>query len=292
MSVKLLVAVVGAVLGAIALIALPAEGQAPSLIAKGSGSFHVDCTFSHRRPDDPIVFFRGPGASHMHDFFGSRGTKHNSTPKTIQKATTSCSRDEDRSAYWAPTLYVGRRAVRPNKASIYYRADKRDVGNVRAFPRNLRVIAGDAGGGEQMVNGRPIYSWACTKATITPATPAQAPVCADGGLGLTLFFPDCWNGAQRDSEDHKSHMAYSAPTGPGVRGCPPSHPHVMPMLRLHLHYPVTGGPDVRLSSGDLSTTHADFMNGWDQRELARLVAACVKVDKYCGGQDYPVPGHP
>ena len=299
MSVKLLLVVVGAVLGAIALVALPAEGQAPSVIAKGSGAFHVDCSFSHRRPDDPIVFFRGPGASHMHDFFGARTTKHNSTPKTIQKGGTSCvrtgspDRDVDRSGYWAPTLYVGRTAVRPSKASVYYRSGIRDVGGIRAFPKGLRMIAGDAAGGPQLVNGQPVFAFTCTKRTLAAGTPTRAPLCSDEGLGLTMSFPDCWNGVQRDSPDHKSHMAYStSPPGSQVRTCPPSHPQVMPILRLKVHYPTSGGEAVRLSVGDLSQTHADFMNGWDQRKLAQLVAGCLKADRYCGGQDAPVPGHP
>ena len=36
--------------------------------------FLADCPFSHRLPDDPIVFPGLPGASHMHSFFGSRVT--------------------------------------------------------------------------------------------------------------------------------------------------------------------------------------------------------------------------
>ena len=36
--------------------------------------FLADCPFSHRLPDDPIVFPNLPGASHMHSFFGSTVT--------------------------------------------------------------------------------------------------------------------------------------------------------------------------------------------------------------------------
>jgi hypothetical protein len=33
------------------------------------------------------------------------------------------------------------------------------------------------------------------------------------------------------------------------------------------------------------------MNGWNQRTQARLVARCLRTDKYCGGAERPVPGH-
>ena len=39
----------------------------------------VSCTYSHSLPDDPIVAFRQPGGSHLHDFVGARTTDAFST---------------------------------------------------------------------------------------------------------------------------------------------------------------------------------------------------------------------
>ena len=56
---------------ALSLLAVPAI---PATAAATSGSFVTQCDFSHRLPDDPIVFPGQPGASHSHDFTGNRST--------------------------------------------------------------------------------------------------------------------------------------------------------------------------------------------------------------------------
>ena len=42
-------------------------------------NFVSSCTFTHRAPDDPIVFFGQPGASHDHSFVGNTSTNASST---------------------------------------------------------------------------------------------------------------------------------------------------------------------------------------------------------------------
>ncbi len=84
-------------------------------------------------------------------------------------------------------------------------------------------------------------------------------------LQLQATFPNCWDGRRLDSADHKQHMKYAS------RGlCPASHPVAMPQIILIVLYPpVPLGSQV--ASGRFGA-HADFMNGWDQAELERLVA--------------------
>src|SRR5882757_5428262 len=41
--------------------------------------FLAECPYTHRLPDDPIVFPNLPGASHMHSFFGAIVTNANTT---------------------------------------------------------------------------------------------------------------------------------------------------------------------------------------------------------------------
>lgn len=120
------------------------------------------------------------------------------------------------------------------------------------------------------------------------------PTCAGPGLRLNVRFGDCWDGENLDSSDHKSHVAYST-YSKDVDGwvCPKSHPVLLPILRLHVRYPVNGGPDVRLSPGDVDAGHADFFNGWDQQKLSQLVDDCLQADVNCGNgdksQDAPKP---
>ena len=62
-------------------------------------------------------------------------------------------------------------------------------------------------------------------------------------------------------------MAYSS----GGR-CPRSHPVAVPTLVLIFMYPETERGRTLQASGRFGT-HADFVNGWDQAKLERLIAA-------------------
>jgi len=86
-------------------------------------NFLESCRFSHRAPDDPIVFFGKPGASHDHTFVGNRTTNARSTFGSLRSGTTSCTRADDTAAYWMPTLYEGTTPVLPAAATIYYPRD-------------------------------------------------------------------------------------------------------------------------------------------------------------------------
>lgn len=77
--------------------------QPPGQPADFSGWFAY-CFFSHTLPDDPIVFPRQPGASHLHDFFGNQTTNANSTLGTMTAGQTVCTTRADTAAYWVPVL--------------------------------------------------------------------------------------------------------------------------------------------------------------------------------------------
>ena len=89
------------------------------------------------------------------------------------------------------------------------------------------------------------------------------PTCPLGTLALHVNFPDCWDGVNLDSPDHKSHMAYA---GKG-KTCPPTHPILLPRIRVNVRYPTTGGPTAVLASGGQFSGHADFFNVWVPSEL-------------------------
>lgn len=293
--------------GAVALLVLAAglrasadHATAAGPVGASKGAFHADCLLSHRASDDPIVFRRGPGASHRHDFFGSRSTNAFSTNRSLRRAPTNCIRTNsrgagraDRSAYWVPTLYVHGRPVAPTSVGAYYSTGFRDLASIEPFPPDLRVIAGDSRGAPPTDrSGERVIAWSCEGREIVAGSSRVAPTCGSR-LRLNIRFPDCWNGAESDSRDHKSHMAYSrqARSGNRRRVCPGSHPKQVPVLQLGVGYPTGGGPSVLLASGTIDTAHADFMNGWDKRKLAKLVRLCLRKDRYCGGGDRPVPGH-
>ena len=56
-------------------------------------NFISACRFSHRAPDDPIVFLGRPGLSHDHSFVGNVSTNAFSTRNSLRHApTTACAR--------------------------------------------------------------------------------------------------------------------------------------------------------------------------------------------------------
>lgn len=247
----------------------------------------------------------------MHDFIGNLTTDAFSTNASLRAGATNCEREasvadnQNRSAYWVPALVVNGQEVKPTGfggdqtqvAARYFLARKRP-GNVQAFSENYKVIAGVAAGGPQNVNGQPVYQWSCADGRAAPpATPNGWPRCNTPRLNLTIRFPDCSDGRD-DSPNHRDHAAYaSLVPGTETRACPASHPIELPTLTLNLRYPTTAGSDTHLStimtsSGDQTTSHADFMNGWDMNVLRGLVRNCINRNRYCGGQDTPVPGHP
>ena len=94
------------------------------------------------------------------------------------------------------------------------------------------------------------------------------PTCPpDRSLNLRATFPNCWNGRDLDSADHQRHLAYAS----GGQ-CPRSHPVALPSLILIFLYASTERGRPVQASGRFGT-HADFVNGWDQETLEKLVAA-------------------
>lgn len=246
--------------------------------------FLADCPFSHRLPDDPIVFPRLPGASHMHSFFGNTSTNAHSTHTSLLNANSNCDPVEDLSSYWVPTMYVNNQPVEPTGTSFYYLGEgvrPEITAQIQAYPPGLRIVAGNAAATGPTDNT--IARWSCLHAGHVP--PGKDFVNCPAGTMLESYldFPQCWNGRDLDSADHKSHMSY-----PVNGACPASHPVPVPKLRQVLRYPVNGDPSrIRLSSGRGYTMHADFFNAWPVDELERRVRDCIRPIIKCGTDGRP-----
>ncbi|MEU4688879.1 DUF1996 domain-containing protein [Actinoplanes sp. NPDC023714] len=246
--------------------------------------FLADCPFSHRLPDDPIIFPNLPGASHMHSFFGSTVTNAHSTVDTLLNANSNCNPSIDKSSYWIPTLYRDDVPVEPVTGIFYYLGEGvRDdlIAQTQPFPLGLRIVAGNAKATGPADNT--ISRWSCLHAGHVGSSPDFVNCPAGSMLESYLDFPHCWDGRSLDSADHKSHMAY-----PVNNACPASHPVVVPKLRQVMRYPVTGDPGrLRLASGAGYTMHGDFFNAWPVAELARRVNDCIRPIIKCGVDGRP-----
>ena len=292
--------------------------------------FTVDCPFSHRAPDDPIVHPGQPGASHSHEFFGSTATDASSTGATLRGTETTCEDGDDTAAYWVPTLSVDGVPVAPSFVRAYYRARPgADVRAVTSPPLGLAMIAGDPdavpgdhdhdgreGGGGATATTAPVphehgdagmeHEHGGASTTTSPSTTgpvgaagdADPPVagwgcglrprhlaevppddCTDRSpLTLQLRFPDCWDGENLDSPDHRAHVARSVDGA-----CPATHPVLMTELQLSISWPVTGAAatTATLASGSTAGAHGDFLNGWEPDALAGHVDLCIHAKANC-----------
>ena len=211
--------------------------------------------------DDPIVYPDAPGRSHNHTFIGNFVVDAYTTPSSLLGGRTTCDFDADSSAYWMPTLFVGRRAVLPFAGFVYY--IRRTSTAVAPLPAGLKMIAGNSMA--RRPQSKEIVAWSCGELGARPRY-SVIPACARGGtLQLQVIFPNCWNGTTADSPNHKRHMAYSS-----AGRCPVTHPVAVPTIALIVLYPNTP-PRGQVASGKYAM-HADFMNGWDQATLAQVVA--------------------
>jgi hypothetical protein len=181
----------------------------------------------------------------------------------------------------------------PSRVNFYYRAGDKDLTSVEPFPAGLRMITGNV-------------RWYCGTDDTTAGSKDPPKLCKSGMLGVRIVFPDCVAkgdlndsnlspvpsdsnykaGAKidpdtgqvidPDSPDHRLHMARSVLQSDGTRSCPDTHPILFPTLTLNANFPIPKQSGrVTLSSGAVSTMHADFWNTWDQTELERLVVECI-----------------
>jgi hypothetical protein len=261
--VKLLSAL--AVVLAVALA--PSAGSAPSQTP--TPDLVIPCGFSHRNHDDPIALPRQRGRSHDHTFFGNRSTNAFSTPASLRSdRRTTCGLQSDTAAYWAPTLFVDKRPVRPVVMVATY--SRRTAAPIAPFPAGLKMIAGDATA--RRPQSTDVTYWGCAR--VPDRKWSTIPRCpgSRAGLQLNVVFPNCWDGKRLDSLNHQVHMEYSSN---GV--CPGSHPIDVPSLTLQISYSIAGGAKAQLASGVFGG-HADFINAWDQGTFTGL------VDRYFNGR--------
>jgi hypothetical protein len=261
----------------------------------GTGVFRTTCDFSHMNFDDPIVFPGQAGASHLHAYFGNTDVDADSTEQSIANSGNSTCHGgvANRSGYWVPALLDEQtgKPVTPDFAIVYYKSGYRgvDPGEVQAMPDGLRMVAGEArstGPGDNEHG-----DWVCLGDSSLGGTKDHSPTiptdCRDGDkLRMSVEFPQCWDGQNLDSADHRSHMAYAK------GGCPDSHPVPLPVITMNVDYVVTDADLVdrwRLSSdmydrGERggASAHADWFNGWQSDVVDTWLDHCYTPAEDCG----------
>jgi hypothetical protein len=251
----------------------------------GTGNFRTVCKFSHMNFDDPIVYPGQEGAAHLHAYFGNTDVDAFSTAESIRNSGNSTCRGgiANRTAYWVPALLDAQgKPQKPDDANLYYKTGYAGISpaSVKPFPEGLRMIAGDA----KSKGAQPHAWWGCQEYYV----PRSASI-VDCGVGnhlqMTVLFPQCWDGRNLDSSDHKSHMAY-----PQNGACPSTHPVPLPEISFNIVYPrpASGVAGWHLSSDMYEkslpggySAHADWFDGWDHAVSDVFVQKCDNTAVDC-----------
>lgn len=169
---------------------------------------------------------------------------------------------------------------RPEKVDLTFTSG--GARRVVAMPKFLRVLYGDA---KQTTNGpanaRP--SWTCTG--FEDRLTELYPICPQGSKVARIHaFPNCWDGKNTDSANHRTHIVFSDRNG----RCPRGFKNV-PQLRITLVYniPLDAQIDGHYAVDAFDqekhnprSDHDDFANVMSQRLMNQLVK-CVNSGKRC-----------
>jgi hypothetical protein len=261
---------------------IPPIGSTSTAPINRDAQFIIDCDVAKTAKDDPIVYPGQFGKSHMHTFTGSTIVDANATATKMARAGTStCDITGNTSSYWMPTLLKQDGSLHlPQKFRLYYRNNERHQSLIREIPFGLRMIAGypDATAPQDIAH----MGWRCRNLSNhdhKSKLPYVHSCPSDQYMQAYVFFPECWDGKNLDSPDHRSHMSY--PSAGNV--CPASHPVNIPQIWFESFYAVGSTYNgQRMENVTMYGIHADTFSAWDPATSRALFNLCNASNKDCG----------
>ena len=191
--------------------------------------------------------------------------------------------------------------IAPNgNVLVYYKNGAIDGKLIKAPPKGLRMIAGDMTKKDNSYYsyaGFTCHPGANSKRSTWPRSqeiPTGANCQAGDDLMFSVFFPQCWDGKNLDSPNHKDHMAYAQNLWPVKSGyaCPATHPIAIPEITVNVHHTILPHDNLtkwRLSSDNYPSNgknagysaHSDYVEGWDRPILEDIIKNCINAKKDC-----------
>lgn len=276
---------------------IPTTEVAPS---SDIGAFRTGCQAVKFAFDDPIVYPGQPGASHLHTFFGNTGINASSTAASLSTTGNSTCRGGtiNRSSYWVPSMIdtrTGGPLAPMFESNFYYKTGYALPPSVITdVPLGLRMIAGDAKGNPTSPSQAAIYAcvWNGGNSNWQSSIPTDCPGGDGSWLIMGIDFPQCWDGVNLDSPDHKSHMTNPVNVKANNTGnCPSTHPVALPQIAYQILYQVkvTGETKYwRLASDAYDNTkpagysgHGDYMMAWKPEIVKVWTKNCDNAQKDC-----------
>ncbi len=264
------------------------------------GEFRIGCQVSHMSNDDPLVYPNQQGAAHHHTFFGNTSLNYKSNLNTLSSTGNSTCHGgiANRSAYWVPSMIdtSTNTPVVPDDTGFYYKHGSIDGSLIQVPPKGLRMIAGNAKATTEEDSG---YKFSClpgpnsTRKTWPwkAGIPKGADCEAGDKLVFSINFPQCWDGKNLDSPNHKDHMAFPSHRRDVLPDfyCPATHPVAIPHITVNVNFNITKSNSTanwRLASDNYPNTlpggfsgHADWVNGWDETVMAGIIKNCINAKR-------------
>lgn len=311
-------------------LGLAEQGQLPPESGDPVGAFRVTCPGSAAKVGqfDPMVFPGQAQAGHMHTFGVNDGISPNTTYTSLRTSGSGCNAPASyavyRSAFWFPSMLDGAgNAVMPDYFNTYYKQLPATDPNcqIRAtacvpLPNGLRFVEG---WNMTTMTGGPGGYFECwiddNQSQRVPGTGRTGSIAtlvaqgcgkpmANGKYPLLVYQtggPECWDGKNIDSADHRSHVAYPNRAVTGVigtggnsnYGCPLTHPYLIPMISIRLVFTTDANLATwRFSCDDMTATkvagtcgHFDYWEAWSPTVKATWQKYCIDGHKSCSGGD-------
>lgn len=303
-----------------------AQGIPPSMGSDPVGAFRMICGAGQISYDDPIVYPGQRGKSHLHQFYGNLAADGNSTYESLRTSgATTCGDPTNpaavnRSGYWMPAMLDGAgHVVRPEYVAIYYkripssdpkcrRSNPGAIGDCVGIPTGLKFITG-----YNMMSGtsdtHAFFYCQDGDASSGKAHSSQMhdnisqviPDCPIGArLTLNIGGPDCWDGRNLDSPDHRGHLSHGksvwdSASNQSYYRCDDAHPFHIPQMTLIAFYVVDANFAAgkwRLSSDEMvpgaapgSTFHTDYWEAWSPAVRETWQTNCIDGHLNCAGGD-------
>jgi hypothetical protein len=270
------------------------------------GSFREPALISHMNFDDPIIFPGQPGASHLHVYAGPPNIDANSTTAGLAACPSSTNGGGtlNCSAYWSPAMIdtTDGTPVAPSSMLIYYKTGYGgvDTTKIQPVPAGLRMVSGSSANSTEA--GVTVSRFVCYGGATGVGWQKSIPTNCNtwNTLVMEVSFPQCWDGKNLDSPDHKSHMAET--TG---SGCPATHPVALPHISYEWYYDLAKVDIKRMAKWRLSSdnyvgpagysAHGDYWMAWDAATMKQIVVGCLNASMDChagplnNGQELYIP---
>lgn len=299
------------------------------------GAFRLNCTVTaDLKKVDPVAY-PGGVSPHLHQFYGNDKVSPTSNYTTLRQIGGSncggtATAAVNRSAYWMPSMHDGSgNVVIPYYIKVYYKRFPAnntycaantgnyatDIGNTAVgycvgIPNGLKFIWGfkmsgaNAGSyGPGTTEGQGMY-YECIKTDGTnPAgNPTQGYLfsqvsCPSGStFNVIAGAPDCWNGTELDSADHRSHLTHRQynPSGIGSANsqCPSTHPYLLPHLEIIASYITDStypnwkfSSDIQMNAAAGATLHFDYTEAWSPTAKQMWLDNCINGWRSCNNGD-------